>query len=76
MDVDCLICHQQTGYKGGKGLGKTPAGMDSEGLIIQSNGARMAELMMAGADADGRIYERTASAMASKASTSRLSVSS
>ena len=53
MDVDCLICHQQSGYKGGKGLGRTPAGLDSEGRIIQSNGARMAALMMAGADVGG-----------------------
>lgn len=43
MDVDCLICHQQSGYKGGKGVGKTPVGLDSEGYIVQSNGARMAE---------------------------------
>lgn len=53
MDVDCLICHQKSGYKGGKGLGKTPAGQDREGTIVQSNGARMAELMMAGARAGG-----------------------
>ena len=53
MDVDCLICHQQSGYKGGKGLGRTPAGLDSEGRVMQSNGARMAALMMAGADVGG-----------------------
>ncbi len=67
MDVDCLICHQQTGYKGGKGLGKAPAGMDSEGLIIQSNGARMAELMMAGADAGGDLGKLDLSHISAKA---------
>jgi len=55
MDVDCLICHQQSGYKGGKGIGKTPAGMDSHGFMIQSNGARLAALMMAGAKAAGDV---------------------
>lgn len=67
MDVDCLICHQQTGYKGGKGLGKTPAGLDSEGFVVQSNGARMAELMMAGADAGGDMEKLDLSHIPAKA---------
>ncbi|OQY04999.1 MAG: hypothetical protein B6I22_08255 [Desulfobacteraceae bacterium 4572_123] len=67
MDVDCLICHQQTGYKGGRGLGKTPAGMDSEGLIVQSNGARTAELMLAGADAGGDLGKLDLSHISAKA---------
>ncbi len=67
MDVDCLICHQQSGYKGGKGVGKTPAGQDSEGYIIQSNGARMAELMMAGAKAGGDMQKLDLSDIAVKA---------
>ncbi len=67
MDVDCLICHQQNGYKGGKGIGKTPAGQDSEGYIVQSNGARMAELMMAGADAGGDLEKLDLSKIAVKA---------
>jgi len=67
MDVDCLICHQQSGYKGGKGIGKTPAGLDSEGYIIQSNGARMAALMMAGADAGGVLEDLDLSEIAIKA---------
>jgi len=67
LDVDCLICHQQTGYKGGKGIGQTPAGMDSEGFIIQSNGARLAELMMAGADAGGNLEKLDLSHISAKA---------
>jgi hypothetical protein len=53
MDVDCLICHQQSGYKGGQGLGITPAGVDRHGNMVKSNGARLASLMMAGADVAG-----------------------
>jgi hypothetical protein len=67
MDVDCLICHQQSGYKGGKGIGETPAGLDSEGHIVQSNGARMAELMMAGAKAGGDLEKLDLSKIAAKA---------
>lgn len=67
MDVDCLICHQVSGYKGGKGVGKTPAGLDSEGYVIQSNGARMAELMMAGAKAGGDLAKLDLSGIAAKA---------
>ncbi len=67
MDVDCLICHQQAGYKGGKGIGKTPAGTDSEGHVVQSNGARLAELMMAGADAGGDLKKLDLSHIPAKA---------
>jgi hypothetical protein len=67
MDVDCLICHQKSGYKGGKGVGKTPAGQDSEGYIVQSNGARMAALMMAGAKAGGDLEKLDLSQIAVKA---------
>lgn len=67
MDVDCLICHQQSGYKGGKGVGKAPAGLDSEGYVVQSNGARMAELMMAGAKAGGDLEKLDLSGIPAKA---------
>ena len=67
MDVDCLFCHQQSGYKGGKGVGKTPAGMDSEGYVLQSNGARMAALMMAGAAAGGDLEKLDLSKISVKA---------
>ena len=53
MDVDCLICHQKSGYKGGQGLGLSPAGVDQHGKIVLSNGARLASLMMAGAKVGG-----------------------
>jgi hypothetical protein len=67
MDVDCLTCHQLSGYKGGKGVGKTPAGLDSEGYVIQSNGARMAGLMMAGAKAGGDLEKLDLSGIAAQA---------
>ncbi len=67
MDVDCLICHQQNGYKGGKGVGKAPAGVDSNGYVIQSNGARLASLMMAGAKAGGDYKKIDLSNIAAKA---------
>lgn len=66
MDVDCLICHQQSGYKGGLGVGKTPAGIDRNGLVIQSNGARLASLMMAGAKAGGDYKRLDLSQIAAK----------
>lgn len=69
MDVDCLFCHQQSGYKGGKGVGKTLAGLDSEGYVVQSNGARMAELMMAGAKAGGDLQKLDLSEIAVKSMT-------
>ena len=67
MDVDCLICHQQSGYKGGKGVGKSPAGIDRDGLVVQSNGARLASLMTAGAKADGDFKKLDLSHIAVKA---------
>jgi len=67
MDVDCLICHQQSGYKGGMGLGRTPAGLDSKGHVIQSNGARMAALMMAGAEVGGDLSRLDLSHIAAEA---------
>ena len=67
MDVDCLICHQQNGYKGGKGVGKAPAGVDANGYVIQSNGARLAALMMAGAKANGDYKKLDLSGIAAKA---------
>lgn len=51
MDVDCLFCHQKSGYRGGAGLGITPAGRDREGKVVQSDGARRVAFMMAGAEA-------------------------
>ncbi len=67
MDVDCLICHQKSGYKGGQGLGRTPAGIDPRGNMIQSNGARLASLMMAGAAVGGDMDEIDLSNIAVKA---------
>ena len=67
MDVDCLICHQKSGYKGGKGVGKTPAGVDKHGLMVNSNGARLSSLMMAGADVAGDIDKLDLSKIALKA---------
>ena len=55
MDVDCLICHQQSGYKGGQGLGKSLSGVDRHGRMVVSNGARLVSLMMAGADVGGDV---------------------
>lgn len=67
MDVDCLICHQQSGYKGGRGLAMTPAGVDRHGNIVHSNGARLASLMMAGADVAGDMEKPDLSGIAVKA---------
>jgi hypothetical protein len=51
MDVDCLICHQKSGYRGGAGLGITPAGRDRTGRVVQSDGGRRVAIMSAGAEA-------------------------
>ncbi len=66
MDVDCLICHQKSGYKGGAGLG-TPAGVDRHGKMVTSNGARLVSLMMAGADVAGDMDRLDLSGIAAKA---------
>ncbi len=53
MDVDCLICHQKSGYRGGQGFNRSPAGVDKNGKTVFSDGARTPLLMMAGAEAAG-----------------------
>lgn len=67
LDVDCLICHQKSGYKGGRGLGLSPAGVDRNGRMIMSNGARLVSLMMAGADVAGDMDRLDLSGIAAKA---------
>ncbi len=54
MDVDCLICHQRSGYRGGSGLGDYPAGVDREGNPVMSDGGRLVAIMMEGARVAGR----------------------
>lgn len=54
MDVDCLICHQKSGYRGGDGLGAYPAGVDREGNPVASDGGRLVAIMMEGARAGGK----------------------
>jgi len=53
MDVDCLICHQKSGYRGGQGFNKSPAGIDKKGNVIYSDGARAPLIMMEGAKVGG-----------------------
>ncbi len=67
MDVDCLICHQKSGYKGGQGLGRSPAGIDKHGKMVLSNGARLSSLMMAGAKVGGNMKKLDLSDIAVKA---------
>lgn len=66
LDVDCLICHQKSGYKGGSGIG-TPAGLDRHGRMVTSNGARLTSLMMAGADVAGDMSRLDLSGIATAA---------
>jgi len=48
-------------------LGMTPAGIDRHGKMVRSNGARLASLMMAGADVGGDMEKLDLSSIAAKA---------
>ena len=67
MDVDCLICHQKSGYRGGQGLGLSLAGIDRDGNMMMSDGGRLVALMMDGAEAGGDMKKLDLSDIAIKA---------